>query len=126
MMVSGPSAGLGTTSVDNAIISFGEGKDMEKFNLREEGSRLFITQDSKDYAVVSTTCTTGELLVSFKATEDGVYTLSFNSENVEFVYLHLIDNLTGDDIDLLATPSYSFDAKTTDHENRFKLVFNMK
>ena len=126
MVVSGPSTGLGTTSVDNAIISFGEGENMEKFNLHDRGSKLYFTLGSKDYAVVSTTCTTGELLVSFKATEDGVYTLSFNSENVVFGYLHLIDNLTGEDIDLLATPSYSFDAKTTDHENRFKLVFNMK
>ena len=38
-------------------------------------------------------------------------------------YLHLIDNMTGNDVDLLATPSYSFEAKTTDYESRFKLVF---
>ena len=31
--------------------------------------------------------------------------------------------MTGNDIDLLATPSYSFEAKTTDYESRFKLVF---
>jgi len=38
-------------------------------------------------------------------------------------YLHLIDNMTGADIDLLANPSYSFEAKTTDYESRFRLVF---
>lgn len=42
---------------------------------------------------------------------------------MEFSYLHLIDNLTGNDVDLLATPSYSFEAKTTDYDLRFKLVF---
>ena len=38
-------------------------------------------------------------------------------------YLHLIDNMTGADVDLLATPSYTFDARTTDYASRFKLVF---
>ncbi len=32
--------------------------------------------------------------------------------------------MTGDDIDLLATPSYTFEAKTTDYASRFRLVFN--
>ena len=31
--------------------------------------------------------------------------------------------MTGADVDLLQTPSYSFEAKTTDYESRFKLVF---
>ena len=45
-------------------------------------------------------------------------------------YLHLIDNLTGNDIDLLdvarnvsTVPTYTFNAKTTDYASRFKLVF---
>ena len=49
--------------------------------------------------------------------------VTVNPEEVEFSYLHLIDNLTGNDVDLLATPSYSFEAKTTDYDLRFKLVF---
>ena len=61
--------------------------------------------------------------MNFKATENGTYTITVNPENVEMAYLHLIDNLTGADIDLIATPSYSFEAKTTDYESRFKLVF---
>jgi hypothetical protein len=39
-------------------------------------------------------------------------------------YLHLIDNKTGADIDLLATPSYTFESKTGDYASRFKLVFS--
>ena len=65
----------------------------------------------------------GELPVSFKAEENGSYNLSLSSEEVSFAYLHLIDNMTGADVDLLETPSYSFEAKTTDYESRFKLVF---
>ena len=61
--------------------------------------------------------------VNFKAEKNGTYTLGFNTENVEMGYLHLIDNRTGNDVDLLATPSYTFDALTTDYASRFKLVF---
>ena len=43
---------------------------------------------------------------------------------MEVTYLHLIDNMTGADIDLLAEPSYTFSAKTTDYASRFRLVFN--
>ena len=31
--------------------------------------------------------------------------------------------MTGDNVDLLATPSYTFEAKTTDYASRFKIVF---
>ena len=61
--------------------------------------------------------------LNFKANENGTYTLTINPEGVEVGYLHLIDNLTGADVDLLANPSYSFTAKVTDYESRFKLVF---
>ena len=49
-------------------------------------------------------------------------TLAVSSE-LSFNYLHLIDNKTGADIDLLATPSYSFEAQATDYASRFRLVF---
>ena len=118
MMVS---QGRGTK--DNAIIRFGEGNIMEKFSFREGSTKLYIPQDNKDYAVINAE-NQGEMPVSFKAEKDGTYTLSFNSENVSFNYLHLIDNMTGTNIDLLANPSYTFTAKTTDYASRFKLVFS--
>ena len=65
----------------------------------------------------------GEMPVSFKAENNGTYTLSFNAEEISFAYLHLIDNMTGVETDLLANPSYTFEAKSTDYANRFKLVF---
>ena len=39
-------------------------------------------------------------------------------------FLRLIDNMTGTDVDLLTTPSYSFEARTNDYESRFRLVFS--
>ena len=62
--------------------------------------------------------------IKFKASENGSYTLSVDVENVDLDYLHLIDNKTGADVDLLATPNYTFDARTTDYSSRFRLVFS--
>ena len=61
--------------------------------------------------------------VNFKADKSGSYTISFAAEQVSFNYLHLIDNMNGNDVDLLNNPSYTFDASTTDYASRFRLVF---
>ena len=110
------------TVIDRAIVRFGEGRQMTKFTLFENSTKLYIPQDDEDYAIVRSEAQ-GELPVSFRAGENGTYTLSMNVENVEMNYLHLIDNMTGMDIDLLQTPSYTFEANTNDYANRFKLVF---
>ena len=61
--------------------------------------------------------------VNFKATQNGTYTLKVNPEDVDMAYLHLIDNLTGADVNLLQTPSYTFTGNVSDYASRFKLVF---
>ena len=110
-------------AIDRAIVRFGEESTLPKFMLNENNTKVYIPQDNKDYAVVSVNSDMGEMPVNFKAAKNGTYTLSFSNEEVSFSYLHLIDNLTGVDVDLLETASYSFDAKTTDYATRFKLVF---
>jgi hypothetical protein len=112
----------GSTTLDNAIVRFDEGNTLEKLSFREGSSKIYMPVEGKDYAVVNAG-QMGELPVSFKAESNGSYTLSFTNEDVEFSYLHLIDNLTGDDVDLLTHPSYSFNASTTDYASRFRLVF---
>jgi hypothetical protein len=109
-------------TVDRAIVNFGEGRTLPKFQMNPNHTKVYIPQDGTDYAVVSAP-EMGEMPVNFKAETNGSYTMSFGSENVTFSYLHLIDNLTGADVDLLATPSYTFDASTTDYASRFRLVF---
>lgn len=111
--------------IDNARIRFGEGRSLEKFQLNQNHSKLYIPQEGRDYAVVCSEAQ-GELPVDFKAEENGTYTLNIGSKDVEFSYLHLIDNMTGNDIDLLVNPSYTFEANTTDYASRFKLVFCAK
>jgi hypothetical protein len=111
----------GNKTVDQARVRFGEGNNMQHMSFRNN-SKLYMPVENKEYAVVYTE-EQGEMPVNFNAENNGTYTLSFNTENVSLGYLHLIDNMTGNDVDLLATPSYSFEAKTTDYESRFKLVF---
>lgn len=108
--------------VDNAIVRFDGGSTLQKFSFREGSTKVYITEEGKDYAVVNVG-QVGEIPVSFKAEKNGSYTLSFTSQEVTFSYLHLIDNMTGEDVNLLVNPSYSFDARTTDYESRFRLVF---
>ena len=108
--------------IDRVIVRFSEGHLLPKFQLNPNHTKVFISQEGKDYAVVNAS-EMGEMPVSFKAESNGSYTLSLISQEVGFNYLHLIDNLTGADVDLLVNPSYSFDANTTDYASRFKLVF---
>ena len=121
--------------IDRARVRFDEGEVLEKFQLNPGHTKVYIPQNGKDYAVVYAN-NAGEMPVNFKAEENGTYTLGFSIEEVSFSYLHLIDNMTGNDIDLLSpqnviagedpqspAPTYTFYAKTTDYESRFKLVF---
>ena len=108
--------------LDRAIVRFDEGGQLPKLQFRSGSTKVYIPQDNVDYAVVNSE-EMGVMPVNFKAESNGAYTLSFTNEEVSFAYLHLIDNLTGIETDLLANPSYSFVAKTTDYESRFKLVF---
>ena len=111
-----------TTAIDRAILSFNNGHKLPKFQFNKESSKVYIPQNGRDYAVVSAEGQ-GEMPVNFSADENGTYTLSFSCESVEFSYLHLFDNKTGTDVDLLRTPSYTFNATTMDYESRFKLVY---
>ena len=121
--------------IDRARVRFDEGEVLEKFQLNPGHTKVYIPQNGKDYAVVYAN-NAGEMPVNFKAEENGTYTLGFSIEEVSFSYLHLIDNMTGNDIDLLAGAStlrqaqgsatYTFNARTTDYESRFKLVFATK
>ena len=108
--------------VDRAIVSFNANTTLPKFMLNPEDSKLYIPQNDCEYAIVESN-RENSLPVNFKAESNGTYTLAVNSSEVEMEYLHLIDNLTGADVDLLANPNYQFNATTSDSESRFVLAF---
>ena len=116
-------SGSNMETLDNAIVSFNEGDKLGKFYFGTQNANIYIPQDGEQYAIVSSEAR-GEMPVCFKANADGQYTLTVNPENVEMGYLHLIDNIAGTDVDLIATPSYTFSAKADDYESRFRLVFS--
>ena len=121
------------TAMDKAIVSFDEGVELGKFYFGEQDANIYIPQDGKEYAIAviasgSEAIHRGEIPLNFKAKKNGEYTLSFTiSDNViaseAKQSIHLIDNLTGANIDLLQTPSYTFTARNDDYPSRFKLVF---
>lgn len=59
----------------------------------------------------------------FEAQEDGIYTLTWNTANFDLGYMHLVDNLTGADYDMLSNDQYTFQSNRTDSKARFRLVF---
>ena len=164
-----------------------DGEPLEKFTLNENSTRIFATEDAQDWAVAviaseAKQSSRTEQPINFKAAKNGTYTLNVNVENMDLDYLHLIDNLTGANVDLLTPPAfghplsegeaqsgaelgsnspatdsrtpagvpplrggqgesknpagvpplqrgqggfnYTFTAKTTDYESRFRLVFS--
>ncbi len=107
-----------------AYVQMNNGNSLRKMKLSDNTPSVSVWHNGEDWAAATIESATGELPVNFKATENGAYTISVSTENLELDYLHLIDNKTGAEVDLLQTPSYTFEAKVTDYESRFKLVFS--
>ncbi len=114
----------GRTTIDRARVQLGNEESLDKFNLSDNtSSQIYFSQNGRNFAVTSISGE-NELPLNFEAMRDGIYTLNIELGSLNLGYLHLIDNLTDANIDLLSTPSYTFEAKTSDHASRFKLVFD--
>ena len=109
--------------VDMARIRFGEGMRLAKQSFRNDNSTIYIPQNDKNYAVVYTEAT-GEMPLNFKAETTGTHTISFKLDGASVDYLHLYDKLTGEDINLLITPEYSFIGSIIDATDRFVVRFS--
>lgn len=111
------------SSSDCVVISLNPNDALEKYVFNDRGPKLAVSKGGKEYAI-ATAEMRDELSVSFKANKNGEYMLSVDASDMEFEYLHLVDNLTGDEVNLLETPNYSFNARLTDYTTRFKIVFD--
>ena len=109
--------------MDAAYIQFGNVNTLRKYTLNDATPQVYVINEGQDWASTVVNELTGEMPVHFKANADGQYTINVSTENVEMGYLHLIDTKTNADVDLMVTPSYSFNAKAGDNANRFRLVF---
>ena len=110
--------------MDRAYVQVGQGNTLRKMTLNDNVAHVYVLHNEADYAAATIEAAEGEMPVCFKAAHDGQYTLNVNTKGLDADYLHLIDNFTGADIDLIASPSYTFDAKAADHACRFRLMFD--
>ncbi len=98
---------------------FDKGEGLNKINHRNaEIPMLYIPQDGENYAIATMGDDTQMFGLSFKAKTMGKYTLSYNTKG-EFSYLHVIDRLTGEDVDMLLDGEYSFMGSSSDADDRF-------
>lgn len=104
---------------DVAYAKFSKGYGLNKISHRNsEVPMLYIPQNGERYAIAMMSDNTEMFALNFKAATMGRYTLSYKAEG-EFSYLHVIDRLTGDDVDMLLEGEYSFTASPKDNESRF-------
>ena len=105
-----------------AYVKLNEGISMPLMGLGEKRSNLYLLSESKPYIML----VRGEadaIDLCFEPRSNGKQTLVVDAAGLDLDYLHLIDLKTDADIDLLATPSYVFEAKKGDYATRFRLVF---
>ncbi|MBO4574510.1 MAG: chitobiase/beta-hexosaminidase C-terminal domain-containing protein [Bacteroidales bacterium] len=104
---------------DAAYAWFDKGYGLTKINHRNESApMLYIPQDDNNYAIATMTDDTKAFNLNFKAATAGKYTLSYKATG-NYNYLHVIDRLTGADVDMLLEGEYSFIGTPKDSENRF-------
>lgn len=84
---------------------------------------MYARYEEENYAIAFTKEGETSVPVRFEAINDDNFTLTWETRNGTFEYLHLIDNLMGADIDMLTCNNYKFNGKVSDYSSRFKLVF---
>lgn len=107
-------------AIDRVLVRFDEGGTLPKYSMRDNECVIYIPQADKDYAVVKGSAT-NVFPVNFKTEDFGIYTLSADIAGANVDYMHLIDKITGEDVDMLLEGEYSFVAAPVDREDRFIL-----
>lgn len=104
---------------DVAFALFGEGSGLSKIDHQNPDiPMIYIHQDDEDYAIATMEDDTKTFNLDFVAKTTGNYTLSVKPEG-KFSYIHVIDKVTGEEIDMLREKEYSFIASVTDDADRF-------
>lgn len=111
---------------DVAYALFNKEEGLNKINHRNADiPMLYIPQDGQNYAIATMSDETQSFNLNLRVMTTGQYTLSFKAEG-KYDYLHVIDRMTGEDIDMLLDGEYSFIASPSDNDARFivKLGYN--
>lgn len=104
---------------DVAYAMFIDGAGLNKIeHMNADVPMLYIHQYDEDYAIATMNDNVKSINLNFKAKTTGYYTLSVQPQG-EFGYLHLIDKLTGSDVDMLKEEEYTFIGSAADKAERF-------
>lgn len=104
---------------DVAYALFKDGHGLNKIDHRNADiQKLYIQHNGEDFAIANIGEDVQAFNLNFHATTTGKYILKVIADG-NFSYLHLIDKLTGEDIDLLIDGEYSFIGASSDKDNRF-------
>ena len=105
-----------------AYVKLSEGVGMPLLGFRGNESNVYLTRNSEPYIMLAKDGAES-IELNFQSNITGPHHLSLQVNNAEIQYLHLIDRLNGNDIDLLAHPSYTFNSQKNDYAERFQLRF---
>lgn len=108
--------------IDRVIVRLGESGTLPKYSLNDNNAKIYVAQEDMDYAVVHG-FESGNMQVNFESKHIGEYSFSVNLENADVKYLHLLDKITGDDVDMLSEGYYTFIGSPSDRNDRFVLRF---
>lgn len=106
-----------------AYVKLNEGVSMPLLDLNRQHSGLYFTHEQKSY-IMLVRDNASSINLCYEPHLNGSQTLVADTKGLSLDYLHLIDNMTGADVDLLQNSSYTFESKMSDYASRFKLVFN--
>lgn len=104
---------------DAAYVMFTQGAGLNKMeHINSDIPMVYINYKDENYGIATLGDAVKSFNLNFQAKTTGRYTLGYEAEG-EFDYLHIIDRLTGEDIDMLAEDTYSFIGTPRDAEARF-------
>ena len=110
--------------MDVAYALFNNEIGLNKISHRNaEVPMLYIPQDGTNYAIATISDDVEMFTLSFKTVTTGKYTLRVKLDG-KYDYLHIVDRLTGEDIDMLAEGEYSFMGTPKDLVDRFIVKLN--
>ena len=108
--------------LDRVFMKAGKGENCSKLSLNQYAPIIYVPEDGKEYAIAYREGA-NMMPLCFTTAKNDIFTLNFDTRGYNGSYLHLIDNATGADIDLLRTPSYTFNSADAHYAARFKIVF---
>ena len=107
---------------EKACIKMNEGVSMPLMDSKISSFSLYFTRNQQSY-VMLVLDHNSIVELNYEVKHDGEYTLKMEAQSLRLDYLHLLDKQTGAEVDLLASPSYTFKAQTGDDASRFLLMF---